>query len=82
MSGARVSGAGYRKGVLASNARFKGGGENKRRVTSKGSLFHHNHPNFYNFFPRAIAPFTGKGDKSDLSDKSDISDKHDKSKTT
>ena len=28
-------------------------------VTSKDSLFHHHHPNFYDFFPRAIAPFTG-----------------------
>ena len=28
-------------------------------MISKDSLLHHNHPNFYNFFPRAIAPFTG-----------------------
>ena len=35
-------------------------GKSKRRVTSKDSLFHHHqHPNFYDFFPRAIAPFTG-----------------------
>ena len=33
--------------------------KSKRRVTSKDSLFHHHHPNFYNFFPRAIAPLTG-----------------------
>ena len=43
----------------ASEARWRG--KSKRRVTSKDSLFHHNHhPNFYDFFPRAIAPFTGK----------------------
>ena len=35
-------------------------GKSKRRVTSKNSLFHHHHPNFYDFFLRAIAPFTGK----------------------
>ena len=35
------------------------GGKSKRRVTSKDSLFYHHHPNFYDFFPRAIAPFTG-----------------------
>ena len=29
-------------------------------MTSKDSLFHHQNPNFYDFFPRAIAPFTGK----------------------
>ena len=36
-------------------------GKSKRRVTSKDSLFHHHHlPNFYDFFLRAIAPFTSK----------------------
>ena len=36
------------------------GGKSKRRMTSKDSLFHHHHyPNFYDFFPREIAPFTG-----------------------
>ena len=35
------------------------GRKSKRRVTSKNSLFLHHHPNFYDFFPRAIAPFTG-----------------------
>ena len=35
-------------------------GKSKRRVTSKDSLFHHHHhPYFDDFFPRAIAPFTG-----------------------
>ena len=34
-------------------------GKSKRKVTSKNSILHHHHPNFYNFFPRAIAPFTG-----------------------
>ena len=35
-------------------------GKSKRTVTSKDSLFqHHHHSNFYDFFPRAIAPFTG-----------------------
>ena len=38
----RVSKARWRRGTL-------------ERVTSKDSLFHH-HPNFYDFFPRAIAP--------------------------
>ena len=28
-------------------------------MTSKDSLFHHHHLNFYDFFLRAIAPFTG-----------------------
>ena len=37
------------------------GGKSERRVTSKDSLFHHHHPNFYDFFFRAIAPFTGIG---------------------
>ena len=26
-------------------------------MTSKDSLFHDHHPNFYDYFPRAIAPF-------------------------
>ena len=36
--------------------------KSKKRVTSKGCLFHHHHPNFYDFFLRAIAPFTGYDD--------------------
>ena len=33
-----------------------GGGKSKKRVPNKDSLFYHHHPNFYDFFPRAIAP--------------------------
>ena len=39
--------------------RLGGGGKSNRRVTSKDSLFHH-HPKFYDFLPRAVAPFTGR----------------------
>ena len=53
--------AGWAQGqVRQGQARQGRGGKSKRRVTSKDSLFHHHHPNFYDFFPRAIAPFTGK----------------------
>ena len=68
MSGARVSGAGQRQagwgqaglGQVSQGQAMLGGegGKSKRRVTSKDSLFHYHHPNFYDFFPRAIAPFT------------------------
>ena len=79
MSGARasrerVSGRGHRQvgcgqvgqgQVRQGQARQGGGGKSKKRVTSKDSFYNHHPPNLYNFFPRAIAPFTGKSDKSD-----------------
>ena len=49
-SGARASEAMARQGQRK---------KSKKRVTSKDSLFHHP-PNFYDFSPRATAPFTGK----------------------
>ena len=66
----RVGGVGQRQagcgqvgqGQVRQGQAWQGrGGKSKKRVTSKDSLFHHYyHPNFYDFFPRAIAPFTGK----------------------
>ena len=53
MSRARASEA------RASEARSRGG-RAKKKVTSKDSLFHHDHPNFDDFFLSAIAPFAGR----------------------
>ena len=51
--------------VRQGQARRGQGGKSKRGVTSKDSLFqHHHHPNFYDFFPWAIAPFIGNQKKS------------------
>ena len=41
-------------------AREGGGGKSKKKMTSKDFLFHHHHPKFYDFFPKAIASFTGR----------------------
>ena len=55
-----MSGAGERvEGKQGKGKRGKvEGGKSKRRVPNKDSLFHHHHPNFDDFFPRAVAPCT------------------------
>ena len=52
----RASGARASEAISWQGQRRK----SKKRVTSKDSRFHHHPPNFYDFSPRATAPFTGK----------------------
>ena len=56
--GERVKGEKWQARASETKLRVEGR-ESKRRVTIKYSL--HLHPSVYNFFPRAIAPFTGIG---------------------
>ena len=52
------------KGERVEGKQGKGkSGKVERQEQEKGAqqdtIFYHHHPNFYDFFPRAIAPFTG-----------------------